>query len=105
MPRLSAVARSVVVTAAVGLLAHSQPLPALLLLPNSTTVSGFSYGGDMAVQAHVAYSKTIVGCCGFSAQPEYCAVKKWTREPSVFKTSAYKVLACSAARGGSQGPR
>ena len=61
-------------------------LPTVLSLqPNATTVSGFSYGGDMAVQAHVAYSKTIVGACGFAAQPVYCAVKKWTREPTMPK--------------------
>ena len=30
---------------------------------SKVTVSGFSYGGDMAVQAHVAFSKTIKGVC------------------------------------------
>ena len=36
----------------------------------------------MAVQAHVAYSKTIKGVCGFAAQPVYCAATHFTREPS-----------------------
>lgn len=60
--------------------------PRLNIKPNSTTVSGFSYGGDMAIQTHVAYSRTIRGACGFSAQPVYCAVQAWTREPTIFKT-------------------
>ena len=60
--------------------------PRLNIKPNSTTVSGFSYGGDMAIQTHVAYSRTIRGVCGFAAQPVYCAVQAWTREPTIFKT-------------------
>ena len=35
------------------------PMPRLNIAANSTTVSGFAYGGDMAVQVHVAYSATI----------------------------------------------
>ena len=36
--------------------------PIMYVAPESgVTVSGFSYGGDMAVQAHVAFSKTIKG--------------------------------------------
>jgi hypothetical protein len=62
-------------------------LPRLSMDPNGTTVSGFSYGGDMAVQAHVAYSKTIKGVCGFAAQPVYCAATHFTREPTVSKSS------------------
>ena len=55
-------------------------LPAVQVAPNSTTVSGYSYGGDMAVQVHVAFSKTIKGVCGFAAQPVYCAATLFTRE-------------------------
>jgi hypothetical protein len=62
-----------------------QPLPRLSISRNHTTVSGFSYGGDMAVQAHVAFSKTIKGVCGFAAQPVYCQAKQFTRERTVSK--------------------
>tara|TARA_B110000208_G_C11789436_1_gene436893 strand:- start:1479 stop:3599 length:2121 start_codon:yes stop_codon:yes gene_type:complete len=62
-------------------------LPHLAISPNGTAVAGFGYGGDMAVQAHVAYSATIHGSCGFAAQPIYCAVKKFTREATVSRLS------------------
>ena len=60
-------------------------LPRLSISPDHTTVSGFSYGGDMAVQAHVAFSKTIKGACGFAAQPVYCQAKQFTKERTVSK--------------------
>ena len=63
-------------------------LPSVQIAPNSTTVSGYTYGGDMAVQAHVAFSKTIKGVCGFAAQPVYCAVTHFTREETVGNGSA-----------------
>ena len=62
-------------------------LPAVHVAPNSTTVSGYSYGGDMAVQVHVAFSKTVKGVCGFAAQPVYCAATLFTREEAVWSWS------------------
>ena len=43
-------------------------LPPVTIVPNSTTASGFGYGGDMAIQLHVAFSATIAGVCGFAAK-------------------------------------
>jgi hypothetical protein len=47
---------------------------------SDVTVGGFSYGGDMAIQTHIAYSSMIKGICGFAAQPFYCGITQFTRE-------------------------
>jgi hypothetical protein len=74
--------------------ADHQALPQLVIKPNSTTVGGFGYGGDMAVQAHIAFSSHIKGLCGFAAQPFYCAVQRFTQEPTVVKKSGSGVPHC-----------
>jgi poly(3-hydroxybutyrate) depolymerase len=50
------------------------PLPALVIDPSQTTVSGLSSGAYMAVQMHVAYSATFHTGAGIVAGgPYYCA--------------------------------
>ena len=48
-------------------------LPALNAQLSSTTVSGISAGGYMAVQFHVAHSATVIGAGALAAGPYYCA--------------------------------
>src|ERR1700704_5066631 len=56
------------------LAAHATPLPALLIDPAETTISGLSSGGFMAVQLHVAYSATFKKGAGIVAGgPFHCA--------------------------------
>jgi len=61
--------------AAAAFAAHAAvPLPALVIDPSQTTVSGLSSGGYMAVQLHVAYSATFHTGAGIVAGgPFYCA--------------------------------
>jgi len=60
--------------AAAGALARATPLPALVIDPSQTTVSGLSSGGYMAVQMHVAYSATFrTGAGVVAGGPYYCA--------------------------------
>ena len=54
--------------------ARATSLPALVIDPAQTTVSGLSSGGYMAVQMHVAYSATFRAGAGVVAGgPYYCA--------------------------------
>jgi poly(3-hydroxybutyrate) depolymerase len=54
--------------------AHASALPALVIDPSQTSVSGLSSGGYMAVQMHVAYSATFRAGAGVVAGgPYYCA--------------------------------
>jgi poly(3-hydroxybutyrate) depolymerase len=48
-------------------------LPALGIAPDSVTVSGFSSGGNMAVQFHVAHSSLVHGAGILAAGPYDCA--------------------------------
>jgi len=54
-------------------------LPSLKLDPAGLTVSGISSGGYMAVQFHVAYSRSVAGAGVLSAGPWYCAEGSVTR--------------------------
>ena len=47
------------------------------------TVSGAGNGADMAVQLHVAFSRTISGACLRDAQPFHCATTRFPAEPLV----------------------
>ena len=47
------------------------------------TVSGSGDGADMAVQLHVAFSRTISGACLRDAQPFHCATTRFPGEPLV----------------------
>ena len=47
------------------------------------TVSGSGNGADMAVQLHVAFSRTISGACLHDAQPFHCATTRFPGEPLV----------------------
>ncbi|WP_420345509.1 hypothetical protein [Pelagibius sp.] len=51
----------------------ADPLPALRLDPAGTTVSGLSSGAYMAVQLHVAHSKSIIGAAVVAGGPYFCA--------------------------------
>lgn len=51
----------------------ADPLPRLKLDPAGLTVSGISSGGYMAVQYHVAHSRSVAGAGIVSAGPWYCA--------------------------------
>jgi len=65
-----------VLVAALSLTASSctgEPAPELKLDPASLTVSGFSSGGYMAVQYHVAHSRSVAGAGIIAAGPWYCA--------------------------------
>ncbi len=59
--------------AAPGPLLAADPLPALQLDPAGTTVSGLSSGAYMAVQLHVAHSKSITGAGVVAGGPYFCA--------------------------------
>lgn len=48
--------------------AAAQPMPTIQLTSGATTVSGFGYGGDFAVQLQVAFSKDVCGTCGYAAE-------------------------------------
>ena len=50
-----------------------QPLPALGLAADGTTVSGLSSGGYMAGQFHVAFSASLAGAAVMAAGPYGCA--------------------------------
>eukprot|EP00440_Ansanella_granifera_P046519 gb/GFBE01050377.1/.p1 GENE.gb/GFBE01050377.1/~~gb/GFBE01050377.1/.p1 ORF type:complete len:375 (+),score=43.56 gb/GFBE01050377.1/:1-1125(+) len=68
-----------------GLLAHARPrslqLPRLGIDPARISISGFSSGGDFAVQFQVAFSKTITGSAIFAGQPFHCAVTRFPKDP------------------------
>jgi len=51
----------------------ADPLPALQLDPAGTTVSGLSSGAYMAVQLHIAHSKSIIGVAVVAGGPYFCA--------------------------------
>src|SRR2546421_2796679 len=51
----------------------AEPLPALRAEGANVTVSGFSSGGYMAVQMHVAHSSFVKGAAAIAAGPYYCA--------------------------------
>ena len=60
--------------AALAAAVQATPLPALVINPSETTVSGLSSGGFMAVQMHVAFSATFKKGAGVVAGgPFYCA--------------------------------
>jgi hypothetical protein len=52
---------------------RAQGLPAYNIDPASITVSGVSSGAYMAVQLHVAHSRTISGVASIAGGPYYCA--------------------------------
>ena len=73
-PFLRAAAAALAVFAGGQACAAAAPLPALVIDPAQTTVSGLSSGGFMAVQMHVAYSATFHTGAGIVAGgPYYCA--------------------------------
>jgi poly(3-hydroxybutyrate) depolymerase len=49
------------------------PLPVLSIEPSSTSVSGLSSGAAMAIQLHIAFSKTFMGIGAMAGPPYYCA--------------------------------
>ena len=51
----------------------AEPLPALGAQPDSVTVSGVSSGAYMAVQLHVAHSRSVRGAGAIAGGPYYCA--------------------------------
>jgi len=53
--------------------AQDEALPRLSAAMDRTTVSGISAGGYMAVQFHVAHSRTVQGAGVLAAGPYYCA--------------------------------
>lgn len=53
--------------------AHAQGLGAYNIDRDAITVSGVSSGGYMAVQLHVAYSRTFAGVASIAGGPYYCA--------------------------------
>ena len=61
---------AILAAAAVG---AAGPLPRLGVDAGSTTVSGVSSGGYMAVQFHVAHSSVVAGVGALAAGPYYCA--------------------------------
>ncbi len=81
--RLAALAAKKVAPALVAVLAAARafaadPLPALAADP-AVTVSGISSGGYMAVQLHVAHSRTVKGAGVLAGGPYYCAqASLWT---------------------------
>jgi poly(3-hydroxybutyrate) depolymerase len=89
-------------------------LPALGAAPRELTVSGISSGGYMAVQFHVAHSRSVRGAGVLAAGPYYCAQNSvttayyncmtpgaWTPLPSV---ESLKAQAEAFARAGSIDP-
>ena len=73
---------------------RADPLPRLPIDRAGITVAGFGYGGDMAVQSHIAFSASLSGVCAFAAQPFYCAVTRFTREPTVAQSADGGVPRC-----------
>ena len=63
---LSAVAGATVANSA-------EPLPEMQLDPTGTTVSGLSSGAYMAVQLHIANSRSIIGAGVVAGGPYFCA--------------------------------
>ena len=59
--------------AAAGRVLAADPLPAYGADGNAITVSGISSGGFMAVQFHVAHSRTVTGVGVLAGGPYYCA--------------------------------
>ncbi len=51
----------------------AEPLPEMQLDPTGTTVSGLSSGAYMAVQLHVANSRSIIGAGVVAGGPYFCA--------------------------------
>jgi poly(3-hydroxybutyrate) depolymerase len=51
----------------------AEPLPEMQLDPSGTTVSGLSSGAYMAVQFHIANSKSIIGAGVVAGGPYFCA--------------------------------
>ena len=71
---LSALASVLLVAASAGSVATAaEPLPALSIDLNQTTVSGLSSGAFMAVQFHVAFSSVVRGAGVVAGGPYYCA--------------------------------
>ena len=56
------------------------------------TVSGAGNGADMAVQLHVAFSRTISGACLRDAQPFHCATTRFPAEPLVHASHTARQL-------------
>ncbi len=46
-----------------------QPLPRLNIDPDAVTVSGFSSGGVLAPQFHLAYSANVSGAASWAGKP------------------------------------
>eukprot|EP00966_Prymnesium_polylepis_P133117 3076711-Prymnesium_polylepis.1 len=67
-------------------------LPTLAI--SNTTVSGAGYGGDMAVQLHVAFSSVVSGVCAVDAQPFACATTWFPDEPLVEQRPGSGVSSC-----------
>jgi poly(3-hydroxybutyrate) depolymerase len=51
----------------------AEPLPEMQLDPTGTTVSGLSSGGYMAVQVHIANSRSVIGAGVVAGGPYFCA--------------------------------
>ena len=65
--------RAALVVALLPCAGGADPLPALNLAPEATTVSGLSSGAFMAVQLQVAFSKSIAGAGVIAGGPFGCA--------------------------------
>ena len=65
---------------------------ALALRNMRITVSGAGNGADMAVQLHVAFSRTISGACLRDAQPFHCATTRFPAEPLVHASHTARQL-------------
>ncbi len=65
------------------------PLPSLNIDLASITVSGFSSGGALAPQFHIAYSANVSGAVGWSGKPYlYKVIRKyhdfpWVKMPKI----------------------
>ena len=77
-----------VATAIAGGIAVADPLPALNLNPEETTVSGLSSGAFMAVQLQVAFSNNIKGAGVIAGGPFNCADQSLRRALFVCMTPA-----------------
>ncbi|GAB5373025.1 hypothetical protein AAMO2058_001714600 [Amorphochlora amoebiformis] len=65
-----------------------------LNLNSKITISGSSAGGDMAVQFHFAFSRLVIGACGFTGQPYRCAITRFTNETLAASNSSCKEYEC-----------
>jgi len=71
----------------------ADPLPRLNADAATTTVSGVSSGGYMAVQFHVAHSSTVIGAGVLAAGPYYCARGSvWTAYNDCMTPSSWAAL-------------